>query len=68
MTTKKQPKERTSVFLDTGSLEAAAQVAALQSAANPHRDAVTVSAVMREAITLGLQQLLQRHSTPATSQ
>ncbi|MFG6488253.1 hypothetical protein ACG04R_16320 [Roseateles sp. BYS78W] len=68
MTTKKQPKERTSVFLDAGSLGTAAQVAALQSAANPHRDAVTVSAVMREAITLGLQQLLQRYSTPASSQ
>lgn len=61
MSTKKIPKERTSLFLDTGSLDAAAKVAALQSAANPHRDEVSVSAVMREAMTLGLQLLLQRH-------
>jgi hypothetical protein len=58
---KRQPKERTSLFLDPGSLESAAQIAAMQSAANPHRDEVSVSSVLREAMTIGLELLQMRH-------
>jgi hypothetical protein len=58
----KSPKERTSLFLDPGSLEEASNIASLQSAANPHRDEVTVSAVLREAIALALPQLRVRHA------
>lgn len=64
-TAKKQPKERTSLFLDPGSLESAAQLAAQQSAANPHRDEVSVSSVLREAMTLGLELLQKRHAESA---
>jgi hypothetical protein len=41
----KRPKERTSVFLEPGSIETAAFIAKVQSAVNPERDIVSVSSV-----------------------
>lgn len=57
----KQPKERISLFLESGSIQAATVVAECQSAANPNRDKVLLSSVLREAVSIGLAQLHARH-------
>lgn len=60
--TTKPAKERTSLFLDKGTLAAASGIAITMSSSNPHSDDVTVSAVLREAVALGLEQLTRRHN------
>jgi hypothetical protein len=61
----KRPKERTSVFLEPGSIETAAFIAKVQSAVNPERDIVSVSSVIRQAIAVGLAQLMLQLTSKA---
>lgn len=53
----RQPRERLSLFMNAGSIATATLIANKQSAANPTKDVITLSAVLREAISIGLKQL-----------